>query len=249
MPRVHRYRGVGGRRWSRVLLGVSALALTLAFAPAAGAGVFVYPSSQSIPPSGRLPQGSAQSVTLNTGIDEREGAWIVVTGAQNVSATIDGFGLGPIKAGLYFGHFVNFSGRAVPDALLPWDGRARPVEKPNQPLYLQILVPDEAAPGGYQATVNVTADGKTTSVPVTITVFNVHLPAPNAVEGNLLTSFHVVPESYVNKVDDLYHLGSNAARSAANQSLFAFLAANRISPGGWGFGDSQIEAGSYVLVL
>jgi hypothetical protein len=226
-----------------VLRVVTALALMLAFAPAAGAGVFAYPSSQSIPPSGRLPQGSAPSVTFNTGIDEREGAWIVVTGAQSVSATIDGFGLGPLKAAIYFGHFVSFGGRAVPDALLPWDGKARAVEKPNQPLYLQILVPDEATPGGYQAIVNVTADGKTTSVPVTITVFNVRLPAPNAVQGNLLTSFHLVPESYVNKVDALYHLGSNAARSAANQSLFAFLAVNRISPGGWGFGEPRKRTG------
>jgi hypothetical protein len=223
--------------------GVLTFVAALAFAPAAGAGLFAYPSSQTIPPSGRLPQAGAQSVTLNTGIGEREGAWIVVTGAQSVSASIDGSGLGPIKAALYFGHFVSFGGRAVPDALLPWDGKSRDVEKPNQPLYLQILVPDDAAPGGYRATVNVTADGKTTSVPVTITVFDVHLPAPNAVQGNLLTSFHVVPESYVSKVDDLYHLGNNAARSTVNQSLFAFLSSYRISPAGWGFGEPKKPTG------
>jgi hypothetical protein len=227
----------------RVLLGVAVLALMLAFASAAGAGVFAYPSSQTIPASGPLPQDSARAVTMNTAIGERDGAWIVVTGARSVSASIDGSGLGPLKAALYFGHFVNSSGRFVPDALLPWDGAARPFEKPNQPLYLQVFVPADAKPGGYRATVKVVTDGQTTAVPVAIKVYNVRLPAPNAAQGNLLTAFQVVPESYVKKVDELFPLGSNAARSAANVSLFAFLAAYRISPAGWGFGEPRVAAG------
>jgi hypothetical protein len=228
---------------TRLLLGVAALALMLAFASAADAGVFVYPSSQTIPASGPLPQDSARAVTMRAAIGEREGAWIVVTGAQSVSASIDGFGLGPIKATLFFGHFVDFSGRAVPDALLPWDGAARLLEKPNQPLYLQIAVPEDAKPGGYRATVKVTADGQTTAVPVAIRVYGVRLPAPNAPQGNLLAAFHVVPESYVSKTDELFRLGSNAARSAANVALFSFLAAYRISPAGWGFGEPRAESG------
>ena len=215
----------------------------LAFVPAAGAAVFAYPSAQSIPASGPLPQGSARTVALNAAIGEREGAWLVVTGATGVSASIDDSHLGPLKAAVYFGHFVSFGSRAVPDALLPWDGSTHPVEKPNQPLYLQIVVPDDARPGGYRATVHVIADGTTTDVPVAITVFDVSLPPPDAVDGNLLTSFHLVPEAYVSKVDALYHLGSNPARSAANQALFAFLASYRISPAGWGFGEPRKPVG------
>jgi Glycoside hydrolase 123, catalytic domain len=222
-----------------LLTAVAAIALT----PAANGSVLAYPSSQTIPPAGRLPQGGSPVLTLNAAIGEREGAWLVVSDAQDVSASIDGSGLGPLKAAVYFGHFVLFGGRPVPDALLPWDGKDRPVEKPNQPLYLQVLVPDDARPGGYRATVHVTADGRTTDVPVTITVFDVHLPPPGAIQGNLLTSFHVVPESYVNKADDLYHLGSNPARSAANQALFSFFAAQRISPQSWGFGEPRSPAG------
>jgi hypothetical protein len=228
---------------SRVLLGVAALALMLAFASKAGAGVFAYPSSQTIPASGPLPQDSTRAVTMNTAIGEREGSWIVTTGAKSVSASIDGYGLGPLKAALYFGHFVNFSGRFVPDALLPWDGTARPFEKPNQPLYLQVFVPEDAKPGGYRATVKVVTDGQTTAVPVAIKVYNVRLPAPNAAQGNLLTAFHLVPESYVKKVDELFVLSSNSARSAANVSLFSFLASYRISPAGWGFGEPRVAAG------
>ena len=47
----------------------------------------------------------------------------------------------------------------------------------------------------------------------------------------------------MNKVDQLYHLGSNPARSAANVTLFAFLASYRISPAGWGFGEPRNASG------
>jgi hypothetical protein len=216
-----------------------------AAAPAspAGAGVLAYPAAQTIPSTGRLPQGGAQSLALNAAIGEREGAWVVATNAQNVAVSVDGSALGPLKAQVYFGHFVSFGGRAVPDALLPWNGASRATERPNQPLYLQVAVPPDAQPGGYRATVTVTADGKTTAIPVSIRVFDVHLPAASSVQGNLLTAFHVVPESYVTKVDQLYRLGSNPARSAANAKLFAFLASYRISPAGWGFGEPRTRNG------
>jgi hypothetical protein len=208
-----------------------------------GTGALAYASSQTIPPSGRLPQGGAPSVSMNAAIGEREGAWLVATNAQNVAATVDGGGLGPLKAQVYFGHFVSFGDRVVPDALLPWNGSTRATERPNQPLYLQVAVPPDAQPGGYRATVTVTTDGKATAIPVSIRVFNVHLPPASSVQGNLLTAFHIVPESYVTKVDQLYRLGSNAARSAANVELFAFLASYRISPAGWGFGEPRSRDG------
>ncbi len=228
---------------SRVLLGAAVPALALAFASAADAGVTAFPSSQTIPASGPLPQGGTPNVTINAAIGEHEGALIVVTGGQSVSAAIDGFGLGPLKVALAFGHFVDVGGRSVPDALLPWDGAARPIERSNQPLYLQVAVPQDAKPGGYRASVRVTVDGRPTAVPVSIRVFDVRLPPPNAREGTLLTAFQVVPEAYVGKADQLYRLGSNATRSAANAALFSFLASYRISPSGWGFGDPRVPAG------
>jgi hypothetical protein len=239
-------RGFGHARLGhlpRVLLGVAALALMLASASAADAGIFAYPSAQTIPGSGPLPQSSASAVGLNAAIGEREGAWIVATGAREVSASIDGSGLGPLKAAVFFGHFVGFGSRVMADALLPWDGRSRPVEQPNQPLYLQVVVPDDGKPGVYRATLSVTVDGRTTAMPIAVRVFGVRLPSVNAARGNLLAAFHVVPESYVAKADQLYRLGSNAARSAANVQLFAFLAAHRISPSGWGFGEPRSPAG------
>jgi hypothetical protein len=226
-----------------ILVRLAAVVLALVLAPAAAAVVVAYPAAQSIPGSGRLPQGGSPSVTLDAAIGEREGAWLVATDARTVSATVDGSALGPLKAQLSFGHFVSFGARTVPDALLPWNGSQRQTEQPNQPLYLQVLVPPDARPGTYTVTVTVTADGKPTPVRVSIRVFDVQLPAPSATQGNLLTSFHVVPQSYVAKVDQLYHLGSNAARSTANAKLFSFLAAYRISPASWGFGEPRSRSG------
>lgn len=226
-----------------VVIAAAALALVPAASPAPAAPrVQGFPSAQTIPATGPLPQGGAPVIALNTGIGEREGAWIVASGAAQVSATVDDSALGPLKAAVYFAHFVSFDGRPVPDALLPWDGASRATEKPNQPLYLQVTVPPDAKPGGYRMSVTVTTDGKSTTVPVTITVFDVHLPSTSSTD-NLLTAFHVVPEAYVNKVDQLYHLGSNAARAQVNESLFSFLAAYRISPAGWGFGEPRTSAG------
>jgi hypothetical protein len=88
----------------------------------------------------------------------------------------------------------------------------------------------------------VTADGSAVAVPVTVNVFPVRLP-PTGSGANLLTSFHVVPETYVKKTAELYRLPDNAARSAANLSLFTFLAAYRISPSSWGFGEPASTAG------
>jgi hypothetical protein len=225
-----------------VLTAIAALAL----APAAAAGTVVaYPSAQTIPATGALPQGSSATITLNAARGEREGAWVVVSGIQGrmVSASIDGYQLGSLEADLYFGHFVEAGGRTRPDALMPWDGKAQPTEKRNQPMYLQVVVPDDAKPGGYRATLHITADGISYEVPVAITVFPVRLPAPDATKGNLLTAFHVVPQSYVKKAGELYHFRKNSQRATANDSLFQFLSAYRISPASWGFGEPRSTAG------
>jgi Domain of unknown function (DUF4091) len=215
----------------------------LVLAPAATAGVLAYPSAQTIPASGRLPQGGAQAVTLNGALGEREGAWIVVSGARYVSASIDRSDLRSLEASVYFGHFVPSRGRLRPDALMPWDGSRRPAEEQNQPLYLQVVAPDDARPGGYRATVHVKADDRVIDVPVSITVFRARLPDPAEAKGNLLTAFHLVPQSYVRKAHELYHFRRNGDRAAANDSLFQFLSAYRISPAGWGFGEPRSQAG------
>jgi hypothetical protein len=85
-------------------------------------------------------------VTLNAAEGEREGAWIVVTGASQVAASVDVAALGGLGAEIAWAHYVHFDAGDVPDALLPWGGEARPAERTNQPLYLRVIVPDGAGP-------------------------------------------------------------------------------------------------------
>lgn len=164
---------------------------TLAAAPAALGAVVTYPSSATIPATGPLPAGSGTALALNAAGGEQEAGQIVVTGAKAVSATIDPGSLGGIQARLAFAHFVNFSGRLAPDALLPWDGALRATEQANQPLYVILEIPVGTAARSYTATVTVTADSVVTRVEVALHVFPVSLPAADAAASNLLTSFHL----------------------------------------------------------
>lgn len=216
---------------------VLALAALLAVAPAAhAAAVKTYPSSQSVAPTGGLPAGGGAAITLNVAVGETEDAQIVVNGARNVAAQLDGTPLQPLTPRLLFGHYVAFGAKRVPDALLPWNGAARATEAANQPLWLQVGVPAGTAPGAYTSKLVVDADGVETTLPITVQVWNVEIPAFTQASGNLLAAFNVSPQSYVNKVSALFG-ATNAQRIEINASLFRFLAEHRINPNSWGFGE------------
>jgi len=239
----------GSRRCKLAVLAVLALGGAVLLLPLTGAlgappaaRVAVLPSSTTIRPT--APLTGASALSLNAAIGEREGAWIVVSGGRQISASLDTNALHGLPAGLSWGHYVRFSpGVDVPDALLPWDGTARPAERPNQPVYFQVAVPYGATPGLYRTTVTITVDGKATPVPVSIRVFPFKLPPPGSASGNLATAFLISGETYVKKTSELYHLTNNDQRTAANFSLYAFLAGYRISPAKWGFGDPKSKAG------
>jgi len=219
-----------------------ATSVALALAGSAHAAVLTHPSSQTITPSGTVPGGTA-SISLNTGIGEREGAWIVVSGAKEVAQSLDAASLGPLKVEIDFAHFVSFGDKLVPDALLPWDGKPRATEKANQPLYVRVIVPAGASAGTYRGTITVYADGAPTPVRLTVKVFPVVLPAPGQAKGNMLSSFHISPETYINKADALHRFAGNEERVVANRALFAWLANYRISPASWGFGEPKSANG------
>jgi hypothetical protein len=179
---------------------------------------------------------------LNAAIGEREGGLLVVTGASRVAVSVDRNRLGPLVLRLAFAHFVVFGARRVPDALVPWSGAAHRTEEPNQPLLVQVEVPYGTRPGRYTARLRVAADGRTTSVPLSVRVFPVVLPRPGT-RGTLPTSFHVVPESYLNEVQRLYELRSSKQLLAANDALYSFFSRERLSPASWGFGEPRTTAG------
>ena len=210
---------------------------------AASPSVVVYPSSQSIAPAGALPRGGRGQLAYESAIGERDGALAVVTGAQRITVDVTTPPAAPIVVRLFFAHFVSVGGRPVPDALEPWDGSGRSTERPNQPVLVQIEVPSGTRPGRYSGAITVTADGQQKTLSLSIRVFPVTLPAPGSRVGNLLTAFHMSPESYVAEAARLYGFSSNQQRSAANRALFALLASYRVSPASWGFGEPRRPVG------
>ncbi len=234
VPTLKNMRG----RLAVALLGLAALA----FAPVASAAVVTYPSSQSIAPTGPLPPFGKKALTYNAAIGEREGALLVVTAGQRIAVTVTAPG-GGLKVHLFRARFVNAGGRLVPDLLEPWDGTERGTEKANQPVLVQVEVPYGTKPGTYAGSLTVTADGRATNVPLRVKVFPVTLPHPGTRIGNLLTSFHLSPESYVSKSAQLYGFKTQEQRISANRSLFGLLGAYRLSPGSWGFAEPRAPVG------
>jgi hypothetical protein len=230
-----------------VLLGLAALAWapagSVAVAPAGSAAVVSYPSSQSITATGPLPPAGERRLVYHAAIGEREGALLVVTAAKKLAVSVARPSVGDVSVRLFFGHFVAVRGRLVPDALEPWDGIERGTESANQPILVQIEVPYGTHPGTYTGALTVTADGRPTTLPLRVEVFPVTLPHPGTRIGNLLTSFHLSPESYVSKAAELYSSRTNEQRIAANRSLFGLLGAYRISPGSWGFAEPRAPIG------
>jgi len=142
------------RRIVVVLIVVGTLAGAGAAAGRVGASspsVVTYPAAQTIPATGKLPSGGGRSITLNEPIGGDDAALVVVSNAKQVGLTVDTKSLGGIVVGARFRHFVRFGSALVPDALLPWDGSARPTEQPNQPLSIEVSVPYGTSPGTYRA--------------------------------------------------------------------------------------------------
>src|SRR5215469_11024558 len=107
-----------------VVLGLGALGAGSGAARTQAASVGVYPSGTTFGASSAAPSHAASSVSLAMPIGGVDDATILVRGAQRVaiqSPTI----AAPLQLKLLFAHYVSFKGKAVPDALLPWDGSSR----------------------------------------------------------------------------------------------------------------------------
>ena len=223
-----------------VLLVFMVLALSAGSSAARSlsATVGVYPSGTTFSASGGAPANAASSVSLAMPIGGVDDATVLVRGAQHVSIVSPAVA-SPLQLSLFFAHYVSVNGKAVPDALMPWDGSQRSTEQTNQPLWLQVTVPYGTTPGTYQGSVVVVADGVRTSVPLTVTVSPVTLPQQNQVAGSLLTAFNFSPQSYSNKAAELYGVSPESTLPG----LFSFLASYRLSPNSWGYGNPKFASG------
>ena len=226
------------RRVVLLVFVVLALSAGSSAARSASATVGVYPSATTFSASGGAPAHAASSVSLAMPVGGVDDATILVRGAQKVSIVAPAIA-SPLQLSLFFAHFVSVDGKAVPDALMPWDGSQRSTEHTNQPLWLQVTVPYGTAPGAYRGSVLVVADGTRTPVPVSVTVSAVTLPKQNQVSGSLLTAFNFSPQSYANKAASLYGVPPDSTLPG----LFSFLASYRLSPNSWGYGNPNKPSG------
>jgi hypothetical protein len=226
------------RRLVLLVFVVLALSAGSGAARSLTATVAVYPSGTTFSASAAAPAGAASSVSLAMPVGGVDDATLLVRGAQTVSLVSPAIA-GPLQLHLFFAHYVSVGGKPVPDALMPWDGSQRATEQTNQPVWLQVTVPYGTAPGTYQGSVVVVADGTRTSVPLTVTVSAVTLPQQNEVPGSLLTAFNFAPQSYANKAADLYGVSPESTLPG----LFSFLASYRLSPNSWGYGNPKAGSG------
>src|SRR5256884_955454 len=126
-----------------------------------------------------------------------------------------------------------------PDALIPFvnppDGRplknarfvGAPFEaapKANQPVWVDVFVPKDAAPGTYSGTVTVTAqDQKAVMVPVRLTVWNFTLPDTPSMRSNF--------GDFDNRVAAAHKVGVKSKEFRELERRYAeALAAHRVCP-------------------
>jgi hypothetical protein len=226
------------RRLSLLVVVVLALSAGSGAARTMQATVGVYPSGTTFSASGAPPAHPASSVSLATPIGGVDDATLLVRGAQKVSIMTPAIAP-PLQLQLFFAHYVSVDGKAVPDALMPWDGSRRATEQTNQPLWLQVTVPYGTASGNYSGSLLVVADGVPTPITISVTVPNVTLPRQNQVSGSLLTAFNFSPQSYSNKAASLYGVSPDSTLPG----LFSFLSAYRLSPNSWGYGNPKMASG------
>ena len=227
-----------------VALSLAALTACLVIGTATGAArtaqanVAVYPAGTSFTATGAAPRHGSSSLSLAMPIGAVDDAVILARGAQHVSALTTSIDPA-LTMHLLFAHYVSVNGKLVPDVLEPWDGGQRHTERTNQPIWVQITVPQGTAPGTYAGSVSLVADGTPTAIPISVHVANVTIPPPGQVSGSLLTAFSSSPQAYGNEVHRLYGI-------SAKQSLpgfFPFLASYRISPNTWGYGTPDSKSG------
>jgi Glycoside hydrolase 123, catalytic domain len=228
----------GMRRLVSLVFVVLALSAGSSAARSTSATVGVFPSGTTFSATGAAPARAASSVSLAMPIGAVDDATLLVRGAQTVSIVTPQVA-SPLQLKLFFAHYVSVDGKAVPDALLPWDGSQRATEHTNQPLWVQVTAPYGTPPGSYSGSLLVVADGTRTPVPISVTVSPVTLPRPNQVSGSLLTAFNFSPQSYSNKVAALYGVSPDSTLPG----LFSFLASYRLSPNSWGYGNPKAASG------
>jgi hypothetical protein len=180
----------------KILLAV--LAAVAAFQPVAASAVDVWTTHSTEKIKASAAPRSTAAAKIAAARNEFEAFQVVVTGAaSNVRATVtDLAGPGKISAvRLYREALMNISNPSgldgttgsIPDGLVPDTDEvygerrnAFPFSVPageSRAIWVEVLVPADATAGDYTGTVNVTWDGGSKAIPVTLTVWPFKLPS------------------------------------------------------------------------
>lgn len=109
-----------------------------------------------------------------------------------------------------------------PDALPPLDAPLDVRQGENQPLWLLVHVPADAAAGGYTGTVTLQAEGWSARVPIALTVWDFALPERN----HITTALGLSPGT----IFDYHGLRTDADRRRVLDLYHRSFARHRISP-------------------
>ncbi|WP_248353912.1 DUF4091 domain-containing protein [Anaeromyxobacter oryzae] len=177
---------------------LAVLAAIAAFQPMAASAVDVWVTHSTEKIKASATARTTAAAKISAARNEFEAFQVVVTGsASNVSATVsDLTGPGKITGvRLYREALMNVTTPSgldgttgqIPDGLVPdvdeifgEHRNAFPFTVPageSRAVWVEVLVPPDATPGDYSGTVNVTWDGGSKAVPVTLTVWPFTLPS------------------------------------------------------------------------
>ncbi len=155
-----------------------------------------------------LPSTKGEAIQLYAARNEFEPFQIVVRAPGGGSATLD---LGPLsgpggavtRVELRRVEYVKIGAPSdasaiasgwMPDPLWPASfGKPEPLPAgQNQPFWVTVYVPEDAAPGDYEGSLSVTVGGETQKIPVRLHVYGFSLPKRASFDGNWNASFQAL---------------------------------------------------------
>ncbi len=167
------------------------------------------------------PVGERKSISISAARNEWEPFQVVITGPYQeiteCSLSVSPL-IGPDRAqiddiDLYYQHYVDVSSSSeraplgpgrYPDALVPIS-QGIPFLKPvspqlsgivNQPIWIDVKIPDSATPGTYRTTVQVSHRGTTREIPVSLQVWNFQLPNRPTLQSCFGLDFDLIQDIY-----------------------------------------------------
>ena len=185
-------------------------------------------AAHKIPPQRALPEATSTAALLSAARNDREAVQIVVRNARGFAgltataaslsgpggATISAENVKVLRVAYHFVHHATDGTGAVdhwPDALPPL---GEPIDVPagkNQPLWVLIHVPKDAAPGDYSGEVTLKADGVSVVVPIELHVWDFTLPERNHLDtaiglsaGEVFRYHQLLMEEDKRRVLDMY---------------------------------------------